>query len=55
MISLRSEANMSVVKRKLTCKTLVQKCEIIRLIEEGMSNKDAVEKLRVPKNTTSNG
>ena len=34
---------MSSVKRKLTNKTLVQKCEIIRHIEKGMTNKEAFE------------
>ena len=44
---------MSSVKRKLTNKTLVQKCEIIRHIEEGMTNKEASERLGVLKNTIS--
>lgn len=41
------------VERKLTNKTLVQKCEIIREVENGMTNKDASEKFGVPKNTIS--
>ena len=44
---------MSSVKRKLTNKTLVQKCEIIRHIEKGMTNKEASERFGVPKNTIS--
>ena len=35
---------MSSVKRKLTNKTSVQKCEIIRQIEKGMTNKEASER-----------
>ena len=41
---------MSPVKRKLTNKTLVQKCEIIRHIENGMPNKEASERFGVLKN-----
>ena len=44
---------MSSVKRKLTNKTLVQKCEIIRHIEKGMTNREASERFGVPKNTIS--
>ena len=44
---------MSSVKRKLTNKTLVQKCEIIRHIEKGMTNKEASERFGVAKNTIS--
>jgi len=44
---------MSAVKRKLKTKTLVKKCEIIRKIENGMSNKEASDKFDVPKNTIS--
>ena len=41
------------VKRKSTNKTLVQKCEIIRHIEKGMTNKEASERFGVLKNTIS--
>ena len=44
---------MSPVKRKLTNKTLVQKCEIIRHIEKGMTNKEASERFGVLENTIS--
>ena len=44
---------ISSVKRKLTNKTLVQKCEIIRHIEKGMTNKEASKRFGVPKNTIS--
>ena len=44
---------ISSVKRKLTNKTLVQKCEIIRHIEKGMTNKEASERFGVLKNTIS--
>ena len=44
---------MSTVKRKLKNTKLAQKCEIIRLIEKGMTNKEASEKFGVPKNTIS--
>ena len=44
---------MSSVKRKLTNKTLVQKWEIIRHIEKGMTNKEASERFGVLKNTIS--
>ena len=42
---------MSSVKRKLTNKTLVQKCEIIRHIGKGMTNKEDSERFGVLKNT----
>ena len=44
---------MSAVKRKLKNTKLIQKCQIIRQIEKGMTNKEASEKLDVPKNTIS--
>ena len=44
---------MSAVKRKLKNKKLIQKCQIIRRIEKGMTNKEASEKFGVPKNTIS--
>ena len=40
-------------KRKLESKTLVEKCNILREIEKGMTNKDASKKFGVPKNTIS--
>ena len=44
---------MSSVKRKWTNKTLVQKCESIRHIEKGMTNKEGSERFGVLKNTIS--
>ena len=46
--------NMFAVKRKLTI-SLREKCEIIRHIQEGMTNKEVYEKFGVPKNTISMG
>ena len=44
---------MSAVKRKLKNTKLIQKSQIVRQIEKGMSNKEASEKFGVPKNTIS--
>ena len=44
---------MPAVKRKLKNTKLIQKCQIIRQIEKGMTNKEASEKFGVPKNTMS--
>ena len=44
---------MSAVKRKLKNTKLIQKYQIIRQIEKGMTNKEASEKFGVPKNTIS--
>ena len=44
---------MSAVKRKLKNTKLIKKCQIIRQIEKGMTNKEASEKFGVPKNTIS--
>ena len=44
---------MSAVKRKLKITKLIQKCQIIRQIEKGMTNKEASKKFGVPKNTIS--
>ena len=44
---------MSAVKRKLKYRKLIRKCQIIRQIEKGMTNKEASEKFGVPKNTIS--
>ena len=44
---------MSAVKRKLKNTKLIQKCQIIRQIKKGMTNKEASEKFCVPKNTIS--
>ena len=44
---------MSAVKQKLKNTKLIQKCQIIRQIEKGMTNKEASEKFGVPKNTIS--
>ena len=40
-------------KRKLTVKTLNEKCKALKDIEKGLSNKDASLKYGVPPNTTS--
>ena len=44
---------MPAVKRKLKNTKLMQKCQIIRQIEKGMTNKEASENFGVPKNTIS--
>ena len=44
---------MSAVKRKLNNTKLIQKCQIIRQIKKRMTNKEALEKFCVPKNTIS--
>ena len=44
---------MSAVKRKLKNTKLIQKCQIIRQIEKGMTHKEASEKFGVPKNAIS--
>ena len=44
---------MSAVKRKLKNTKLIQKCQIIRQIEKGMTNNEASEKFGVPKNPIS--
>ena len=44
---------MSAVKRKMKNTKLIQKWQIIRQIEKGMTNKEASEKFGVPKNTMS--
>ena len=41
------------VKRKLNTKTLKGKCDILSHIEKGMTNKEAVDKVGVPKNNIS--
>ena len=43
------------MKRKLTNKSLKEKCEIIHHIEEGMANKGAYKKFGAPKNIISTG
>ena len=40
-------------KRKLTVKTLNEKCRALKDIEKGLSNKDAALKYGVPANTIS--
>ena len=40
---------MSAVKRKLKNTKLIQKCQIIRQIEKGMTNKESSGKFDVPK------
>ena len=44
---------MSAVKRRLKNTKLIQKCQIIRRIQKGMTNKEASEKFGLPKNTIS--
>ena len=44
---------MSAVKWKLKNAKLIQKCQIIRQIENRMTNKETSEKFGVPKNTIS--
>ena len=41
------------VKRKLNTKALKGKCDILSHIEKGMANKEAVDKVGVPKNNIS--
>ena len=41
------------VKRKLSTKTLKEKCDTLSHIEKGMKNKEAANKFGVPKNTIS--
>ena len=40
-------------KRKLTKKTVIERCKAIKDLEQGMSNKDAANKYSVPRNTIS--
>ena len=44
---------MLAVKQKVKNTKLIQKCQIIRQIENGMTNKEPSEKFDVPKNTIS--
>ena len=41
------------VKRKFAVKTLAEKCQASRDLENGISNKNVAEKYGVPKNTVS--
>ena len=41
------------VKRKLNTKSLGEKCNALKDLESGMSNKEVAEKYGVPKNTIS--
>ena len=41
------------VKRKLAVKTLAEKYQVLRDLENGISNKNVAEKYRLPKNTVS--
>ena len=43
------------VKRKLAVKTLAEKCQAMRDLENGISNKNVAEKYGVPKNTVQPG
>ena len=40
-------------KRKLTKKTVIERCKAIKDLEQGMSKKDAANKYSVPRNTIS--
>ena len=42
---------MSSVKRKLSVKSLGEKCQTLRDLEKGLSNKDVAEKYVLPRNT----
>ena len=44
---------MSSVKQQLSVKSLGEKCQVLRELEKGLSNKDVTEKYSVPKNTIS--
>ena len=44
---------MSSVKRKLTVKSLGEKCQALRDLEKDLSNRDAAERYGVPRNTIS--
>ena len=44
---------MSSVKRQLGVKSLGEKCQTLRELEKGLSNKDVAEKYGVPKNSIS--
>ena len=41
------------VKRKLAAETFTEKCQALRDLESGISNKNVAEKYGVPKNTVS--
>ena len=51
--NILSGNNMSSVKRQLSAKTLGEKCQALRELEKGLSNKDVAQKYGVPKNTIS--
>ena len=40
-------------KRKLTKKSVIERCKAIKDLEQGMSNEDAANKYSVPRNTIS--
>ena len=42
---------MAPVKRKLTNKSLAEKCKSLKDLENGLSNKDVATKYGVPRNT----
>ena len=43
------------VKIKLAVKTLAEKCQVLRDLKKGVSNKNVAEKYGLPKNTVSTG
>ena len=49
----RSGNNMSSVTRKLSIKSLGEKCQALRDLEKGLSKKDVAEKYGLPRNTIS--
>ena len=40
-------------KQRYTCKTLREKCQVLKDLQKGESNKDVAAKYNVPKNTLS--
>ena len=44
---------MSSVKQQLIVKSLGEKCQALRELEKGLSNKDITEKYGVPKNIST--
>ena len=48
--NILSGSNMSAVKRQLNVKSVGEKCQTLRELEKGLSNKDVAVKCGVPKN-----
>ena len=49
----RSGNNMSLVNQKLSIKRLGEKCQALRDLEKGLSNKDVAKKYGLPRKTIS--